>query len=112
MTNIIALIAVTLVTNVSNVQVHEGCSICATNPTHAGPDLTEFPSIARLPVNARLVRQETTEVLEQTIVTGLRFEYEGVPTAMALPQPVPIHNRTVSRVVRRFKVKQVEEELK
>ncbi len=97
MTNIAAVITITLVTNISNVQIHEDCSICETNPAHA------------LPIAPRYVRRETTEVLEQAMV---QFEFEGIPHTLA------VNNRTVSRTVRRFKIREVvvpklvEEELK
>lgn len=99
MTNIVALVVTALVTNVLNVQVHDGCGVCATNPAHV--ELVPAP---------RNVRREETVVLEQTSLVGIRFEFEGIPHAMPLPEPLVFHNRTVSRVVRRYK--KVEEEVK
>ena len=84
MTNVLALILVTLVTNITNVQVPNP------EPGTRNPE----PS---------LIRVETTEILETSTIT---FEWQGQPRVVAF------HNRVVSRVVRKFRTKQIEEEIK
>jgi hypothetical protein len=94
MTNVLAIILVTLVTNVTNVQVPAG--------TVGGTAAPLTPALSP-PRGEGVLRVETTEVLETSTIT---FEWEGVSRAVAF------HNRVVSRTVRKFRTKQIEEEVK
>jgi hypothetical protein len=113
MTNLAVIVLVTLMTNVSNVQLHENCAACLVNPAHVefqGPGGTNIwveppnaPAYFVPMPRPRPIRRETTEIIEKAV---LQFEWEGIPHTM------PFHNRVVSRVVRLFKARQVEEEVK
>jgi len=97
MTNLFAIIVLTLATNVSSVEIQEGSWV-------SGPGSGQTPDARAYPPDPRrLVREETTVIIETASVA---FEYEGRPYTL------PFHNRTVSRTVRRFRPKLVEEEVK
>ncbi len=106
MTNLFAVVVVTLSTNVTNIQVHENCPICDTDPAHIEtfPSQLSFPPPAPLPPRPRDVRRETIEVVETAVV---KFEWP-----QGTPRSVPFHGRVVSTVVKRYKAKVVEEEVK
>jgi hypothetical protein len=100
MTNVLAIILVTLVTNVTNVQVPDPSSGFRVPPVLRSRGSTAEGGGSEL---GQLIRVETTEVLETSTIT---FEWEGISRAVAF------HNRVVSRTVRKFKTKLVEEEVK
>jgi hypothetical protein len=108
MTNVIAAILYTvLVTNVTNVQVHENCAACEVNPAHDALELSPSPlggeraGVRGAVPFPRTIRRETTEILESTFI---QFDLGDVPRTLG------VHNRVVSRTVRKFKAKLITHE--
>lgn len=97
------MVVVALTTNVTNIQVHENCLSCESNPNHLDIHTVYSTWPATIaPPSPRNVRRETVEIVR---VTSLRFDWNGT-------NEIAFNNEILSRTVRKFKTKQIEEEVK